>query len=184
VVDILLGAVTLVAWSKSTAGSLWEQTGLKTGSLRVVVDIIDNDSPFALNILSTLGGGIDNIRGADVAFWTSPVGDIIGRVTSGSTSVVRVVKGFLLFLGDHVNQIISRLISNISILLGEEVVSTDGSLDFIGWVLIIFKAVGEGGVGITGWGSGGVTVGVFVGRLMMAIGRAGLVAVCWWVVGG
>jgi len=179
VVDRLLGAVALVAGSKSTAGSLWEQAGLKTGSLRVVVDIIDNDAPFSLNILSTLGGGIDNIRGADVAFWTGPVGDIVGRVTSGGTSVVGVVKGFLLVLGDHVNEIISRLISNISILLSEEVVSADGSLDFIGWVFIIFKAVCEGGVGITGRGSGGITVGVLVCWGLVAIGRTGLVAVGW-----
>jgi len=176
VVDRLLGAVALVAWSKSTAGSLWEQTGLKTGSLRVVVDIIDNDSPFALNILSTLGGGIDNIRGADVAFWTGPVGDIIGRVTSGGTSVVGVVKGFLLVLGDHVYEIISGLIGNISVLLGEEVVSADGSFDLVCWVLIILKTVAQGGVGITGRGGSGVTVFVFI------LGSG--VPVCWgWVVG-
>jgi len=179
VVDILLGAVALVAWSKSTACSLWEQAGLKAGSLGVVVDIIDNDAPFTFNILGTFGGGIGNIRGADVTFWSSPVGDIIGRVTSGCTSVVGVVKSFLLVLGDHVNEIISRLISNISILLSEEVVSADGSLDFIGWVFIIFKAVCEGGVGITGRGSGGITVGVFVGGGLVAIGRTGLVAIGW-----
>merc|ERR1719341_1293904 len=129
VVDRLLGAVALVAWSKSTAGSLREQTGLEAGRLGVVVDIIDNDAPFALNILSTFGGSIDNIRWADVAFWTSPVGDIVGRVTSGGTSVVGVVEGFLLGLGDHVYKIISGLIGNISILLSEEVVSTNCSPD-------------------------------------------------------
>jgi len=190
VVDRLLGAVALVAWSKSTAGSLWEQAGLEAGSLGVVVDIIDNDAPFALNILSTLGGGIDNIRGADVAFWTSPVGDIVGRVTSGGTSVVRVVKGFLLVLGDHVYEIISGLIGNISILLGEEVVSTDGSLDLVCWVFIILKTVGQGGVGITGRGSSGVTIFMFILRGMVAIcwGRVvgwGWPIVCWGtVVGG
>jgi len=190
VVDRLLGAVALVAGSKSTAGSLWEQAGLKAGSLRVVVDIIDNDAPFSLNILSTLGGGIDNIRGADVAFWTGPVGDIVGRVTSGGTSVVGVVKGFLLVLGDHVYEIISRLISNISILLGEMVVSADGSLDLVCWVFIILKAVGQGGVSIASRGSSRVTVGMLIlGGSMVTIGwgrvvgRAGLVAIGWWMVG-
>jgi len=158
VVNKLLGAVALVARSKSTASSLWEQAGFNAGSLGVVVDIIDNDAPFTFNILSTFGGSIGNIRGADISFWSSPVGNIIGRVTSGSTSVVRVIKSFLLVLGDHINEVISRLISNIGILLGEEVVSADGSLDFVCWVFIIFKAVGEGGISVTGWGSGGITV--------------------------
>jgi len=195
VVYRLLGAVALVAWSKSTASSLGEQASLKTGGLRVVVDIVDNDAPFTFNILSTFGGGIDNVRGADVAFWTSPVGDIIRRITSGGTSVVGVVKGLLLILSNHVYEIISGLIGNISVLLGEEVVSADGSFDLVCWVLIILKTVAQGGVGITGRGSGGVTIFVFIlgsgvtvcwGRVVgwgWSVGWPWLVAVGWGMVG-
>jgi len=176
VVYRLLGAVALVAWSKSTAGSLGEQASLNTGGLRVVVDIVDNDAPFTFNILSTFGGGIGDVRGADVAFWTSPVGDIIRRITSGGTSVVGVVKGLLLVLGDHVYEIISGLIGNISVLLGEKVVSADGSFDLVSWVLIILKTVAQGGVSITSRGSSRVTVFVFI--------LGSRVTVCWgWVVG-
>ena len=179
----LLGAVALVAWSKSTAGSLGEQASLKTGGLRVVVDIVDNDAPFAFNILSTFGGGIDNVRGADVAFWTSPVGDIIRRITSGGTSIVGVVKSLLLILGNQIYEIISGLIGNISILLGKLVVLTDGSFDVVCWVLIILKTVVQGGVGITGRGGGRVAIFVFILGGWVAVSRGWVVG--WgWVVGG
>lgn len=174
VVDRLLGAVTLVAGSKGAASSLREQTSLQTGRLGVVVNVVDNDTPLALHIQGTLGHGIDDVRGADVTLGTTPVGGVVGRVPSGGTSVVGVVEGLFLLLGHHVDQVISRLVSHISVLLGEEMISTDGTLDLILGVLSVLQAVGEGGVDCAGRGGCGVTIFVLVAWLV-TVGGLGVV---------
>lgn len=184
-VHILLGAVALVTGSQGTTSSLWEQTGLKTGSLGVVVDIVDDDTPFAFYVEGTFGGGIGDVGGADVTLGTGPVGDIIRRVTSGGTSVVRVIEGLFLGLGHHIDEVISRLVSDVSILLGEEMVSTDGSLDLIFGIFFVHEAVSKSRVSGASRRGCRVTVRVAIGGLvaigwLLAIGRA-WVSISWRV---
>jgi len=125
VVDILLGTLALVAGSQQAASRVRVLTSLKTGGLCVVVvsititlrNVLQDDSPVALNIDSSGDLGIVYITGTKITLRSDPVGGIIGRGSLASTSVVRVVKPFLLGLGDVLDQIISRLVSNVGILL-------------------------------------------------------------------
>ena len=69
VVDILLGALALVAGSNKPAGRVREETGFKSGGLGVVVvsvsvsfrNMLKDDSPVSLNVHSTCDLGIVNI---------------------------------------------------------------------------------------------------------------------------
>jgi hypothetical protein len=121
VVDVLLGALGLVARSEKPATRLWVSAGLKAGGLGVVVlsvavllgNVLQDNSPKSLHIDSSTDLGIVNIRGAEVAFWSDPVGGIIRRGPLGGSGVVAVVKGVLLVLGDVLHQVISTLVSHI-----------------------------------------------------------------------
>jgi len=188
--------VALVARSKGAASSLWEQTSLEAGSLAVIVNVVDNDAPLAFHILGTLGHGIHHFGGTDVTLRTSPVGGIVGRVPSGGPSVVRVVEGLLLVLGNHVYQVVSRLVGDVSVLLGEEVIGSDGSLDLVLGILSVFQAVGESGVvsacGGHTWVAVSVLIGMLVavsrcmmtiGRRMMSVSRLWVMSICWRVDG-
>jgi len=87
VVDILLGALGLVARGEKTTSRVREQTGLKTGGLGVVVvtvsvslrDVLEDDSPVSLNIDSASDLGVINIRGAKITLGSNPVSCVIRR---------------------------------------------------------------------------------------------------------
>jgi len=87
VVDILLGALGLVAGGKETTGGVREETGLKTGGLGVVVvaiaislrDVLEDDSPVSFNIDSTSNLGVVNIRRTKVTLRSNPMRGVIGR---------------------------------------------------------------------------------------------------------
>jgi len=87
VVDILLGALGLVARGEKTTSRVREQTGLKTGGLGVVVvtvsvslrDVLEDDSPVSLNIDSASDLGVINIRGAKITLRSNPVSCVIRR---------------------------------------------------------------------------------------------------------
>ena len=115
VVDILLGALGLVAGGKEATGRVREETGLKTGGLGVVVvtisislrDVLEDDSPVSFNIDSTGNLGIVNIRRTKVTLRSNPMGSIIRRWTLRSSCVVLVVKSLLLRFGNILHKIIS-----------------------------------------------------------------------------
>jgi len=108
VVNILLGALALVAGSEESAGRVREQAGLETGGLGVVVvtvsislrNVLQDDPPVTLHVDSTGDLGIVHIAGAEVTLRPYPVGGIIRRGALAGTGVVLVVKGLLLRLGD------------------------------------------------------------------------------------
>jgi len=87
VVNILLGALGLVARGEKTTSRVREQTGLKTGGLGVVVvtvsvslrDVLEDDSPVSLNIDSASDLGVINIRGAKITLGSNPVSCVIRR---------------------------------------------------------------------------------------------------------
>jgi len=87
VVDILLGALGLVARGEKTTSRVREQTGLKTGGLGIVVvtvsvslrDVLEDDSPVSLNIDSASDLGVINIRGAKITLGSNPVSCVIRR---------------------------------------------------------------------------------------------------------
>jgi len=87
VVDILLGALGLVARGKKTTSRVWEETGLKTSGLGVVVvtisvslrDVLEDDSPVSFNIDSTGDLGVVNIGGAKVTLGSNPMSGVIRR---------------------------------------------------------------------------------------------------------
>ena len=181
VVDILLGTLGLVAGGQQPAGAVRGQAGLKPGGLGVVVvavavalgDVLEDDPPVALNVDSPGDLGVVNLGGTKVALGPDPVGGVVGRGALGGAGVVLVVKVFLLFLGDVLDQVIGRLVSNVSILLQEESILRDLVSDVIGGVLRVQDTVGKvTALGTLGWGLG-VTVGV--GGGVVRFGGVG----CW-----
>ena len=172
VVDILLGALAIVARSQQSAGTVGVQASLKPGGLSVVVvsitvslgDVLQDDSPVALNVDGTGDLGVVNIAGAKVALRADPVAGIIGRGSLAGTSVVLVVKRLLLGLGDVLDKVISRLVGNISVLLQEKRILGDLVGNVVGGVLRVQDAVGKvGALGALG-GSLGVTVAMAMVR--------------------
>jgi len=125
-----------------------------------VGDVLEDDSPVALNIDSAGDLGIVNIRGAEVSLRSNPVRSIILAWSLGCSSVVAVVEMFFLRLGNAINKVISRLVSNVSILLEEESILRDLDSDVIGWILLVNNTVGKvRSFSTLGWGLG-VTVAV------------------------
>jgi len=172
VVDIFLGALALVAGSQQTTSRVRVLTSLKTGGLGVVVvaititlrNVLQDDSPVALNIDSPGDLSVIHVTGTKVALRSNPVGGIIGRGSLTSPSVVGVVKSFLLFLGDVLDQVIGRLVSNVSILLQEKSVLRDLMGNIIGWVLRIKDTIRKVTSLSTLWGSLRVTVAMVRSR--------------------
>merc|ERR1712080_398811 len=157
-----------VAGGQQSAGAVRGQAGLQPGGLGVVVvavavalwDVLEDDPPVALNVDGPGDLSVVNLRGAEVALGPDPVGGVVGRGALGGSGVVLVVKVFLLFLGDVLDQVIGGLVSNVSILLQEESILRDLVSDVIGRVLRVQDTVGKvTALSTLGWGLG-VTVGV------------------------
>ena len=168
VVDVLLGALGLVARSQQPAGTVGGQAGLQPGGLSVVVvavavalrDVLEDDPPVALNIHCSGDLGVVDVRGAEIALGSDPVGGVVRRGALGGTSVVLVVKGLFLFLGDVLDQVIGRLVSNVSILLQEESILRDLVRDVVRGIFRVQDTVGKvATLSTLGWGFW-VTVGV------------------------
>ena len=87
VVDILLGALGLVAGGKETTGRVGEKTGLKTSGLGIVIvtvsislgDVLEDDSPVSFNIDGTSNLGVVNIRRTKVSLRSNPMSGVIRR---------------------------------------------------------------------------------------------------------
>lgn len=139
-IDVLLGAFALVARGQKSAGRIGGQASLQTSCLRVVMSV-DNNTPIAIDITSALGHGIKNLRGAQVAFGTDPVGNIVRAGTFGSAGVVFVVESVLGVLVQMLDQVVGRLVGNIGELFLEKIVLRYSSLDLVFGVLRIFQAV-------------------------------------------
>lgn len=168
VVDVLLGALRLVARSQQPAGTVGGQAGLEPGGLSVVVvavavalgDVLEDDPPVALNIHCSGDLGVVDVGGAKVALRSNPVGGVIRRGALGGTTVVLVVKVFFLLLGDVLDQVVGGLVSNVSILLQEESILRDLVGDIVCGILRVQDTVGKvAALGTLGWGFW-VTVGV------------------------
>jgi len=87
VVDILLGALGLVAGGKETTGRVREKTGLKTSGLGIVIvtisislgDVLEDDSPVSFNIDCTSNLGVVNIRRTKISLRSNPMSGVIRR---------------------------------------------------------------------------------------------------------
>jgi len=188
VVDKLLCALGLVAGGQESAGTVREQTGLQSGGLGVVVvtiavtirDMLEDDSPVALNIDGAGDLGVVNIRGAEIALRSNPVGSVILAWSLGCSSVVAVVEMFLLRLGNAINKVISRLVSNVSILLEEESILGDLDSNVICWIFLVNNTVGE--VRSFSTLGRGLGVTVAVSSSMRGVGGWGMVG--YWTIWG
>ena len=150
VVDVLLGALALIAGRQRAAGGLRVLARLQPGRLRVVVDVVDDDAPLAGHVLGTTRLRVGHVTGADVAGRAGPVGDVERTVALGRARVVAVVEGGLLLGAQTVDQIVGRLGADVGVLFGEQVVLRDGRLDLVGRVLGVLETVGERRVGRAG----------------------------------
>lgn len=166
VVDVLLGALALVAGGEEPAGRVWGLARLQAGGLGVVVvsvsvllgDVLQDDPPVALDIDGAPDLGVPNVRGAEVALGSNPVGGVIGGGALGGTSVVAVVKGGLLGSGDMLHQVVSALVSHIRVLFKEDRVLRDLVGDLVLRVLGVLDTEGQVSVGCTLWWGLGVAV--------------------------
>jgi len=141
VVDILLKAGALIARSQGAASGSSKQAGLDALGLSIVSDVLNDDSPFSIDVLSAQGTSVGDIRWADKSLTSNPVAFVeLLAVIEG------IVEFLLLLLCDSINQIIGRLVSNIGVLLQDQRIIIDGILDFVGGVLAIGQAPGESGV--------------------------------------
>jgi len=151
VVDILLGTLGLVARSQQSAGTVREQAGLQSGGLGVVVvtvsislrDVLQDDPPVTLNIDSPGDLGVVNIRGAKVTLRSDPVSGVVLAGALAGSSVVAVVETLLLWLGDHLHEVVSTLVSDVGVLLQEESVLADLGGDVVSGILLVQDTVGE-----------------------------------------
>ena len=151
VVDVLLGALGLVAGSQEPAGAVWEETGLEPGGLGVVVvavavplgDVLEDDPPVSLHIDGPGDLGVVHVGGTEVALGSDPVTGVILAGSLAGPGVVGVVEALLLRLGDGLHEIVSALVSNVSVLLEEESVLADLDSDVVGGVLLVEDTVGQ-----------------------------------------
>ena len=171
VVDVLLRTLALVAGSQGAAGGLRMHARLQPSRLGIVVDLVDDHSPLACHVLGAPRLTVPDVTGTDVARRSGPVGDVIRRLALGGARVEAVVEGGLLLGGETLHQIVSRLVGDVGIFLGEEMVLLDGRLDLVGGVLGVLQAVGEGRVGRAGRRSCRVTVVLLVAALAVKTGN-------------
>ena len=151
VVDILLGALGLIARGKEAAGRVGCLTGLQPGGLGVVVvavavplgDVLEDDPPVSLHIDGPGDLGVVHVGGTEVALGSDPVAGVVLAGSLAGTSVVPVVEMLLLRLGDHLHEVVSALVSNVSVLLEEESVLADLDSDVVGGVLLVEDTVGK-----------------------------------------
>ena len=171
VVDVLLGALGVVAGGQETAGGVRGEAGLQPGGLGVVVvavavllgGVLKDDAPVALHIDGAADAGVVDLGGAEVALGAGPVGDVVGAGALGGAGVVAVVEGVLLVASDVLDEVVGRLVGHVGVLLQEDGVLADLVGDLVLGVLGVLQT--EGKVGVEGalGGSLGVTVTVGVG---------------------
>ena len=112
VVDVLLEALAVVARGQSAASGFGEQAGLDALGLSVVSDFLDDDAPFAVDVLGADRAGVSDAAGADETFTADPV-----ALVELLAVVERVIEFLFLLLGHAINQIVGRLVGNIGVFL-------------------------------------------------------------------
>jgi hypothetical protein len=145
VVNVLLGTFGVVTGSQKAAGRIGGLAGLQAGSLGVVIvtigvvfgDMLENHSPVAFDVDGTFDFGVFDSGGAKVSLRSDPVGSVIGRRSLGSSSVIIVIEGSLLGSNDVLDQVISRLVSDIGVFFQENGVLGDLVSDFVVGILSI-----------------------------------------------
>lgn len=123
VVDVLLKAFAVVARRQSAAGGFGEQAGFDALCLRVVGHVLDDDTPFAIDVLGAKGTGVLDVGRADESFSADPV-----ALVKLFAVVERIVEFLFLLLGDAIDQIVGRLVSHIGVFLQHKRVVVDGVL--------------------------------------------------------
>ena len=164
-VNVLLGALALVAGGQRAARGVRVQARLQPRRLGVVVHVVNDDAPLAGHVLGAARLGVGHVTGADVAGRAGPVGHVVRTLALGGARVEAVVEGGLLLGAQALHQIVGRLGADVGVLLGEQVVLRDGRLDLVGGVLGVLKAVGEGRVGGAGRGRRRVAVVLLIAAL-------------------
>jgi len=167
VVHVLLGALGLVAGGEESASGVWGSASLQSGGLGVVVlavtvllrDVLKNDPPESLDVDGSPDLGVVHVGGAEVALGSNPVGGVVGRRSLGGSSVVAVVEGVLLVLGDVLHEVVGALVGHVGVLLQENGVMADLGGDLVLGVLGVDETEGKVGVDGAGRGGLGVTVG-------------------------
>lgn len=121
VVHVFLGTFGAIARSQESAGRVRGQASFQTGGLSVVVmaivvtlgDVLQDDTPEAFDVQGTVNLDIVHLTGAQVALRSNPMACVIRTRALRSSSVVVVIKMGLLWSQNLVNEIISRLVSNV-----------------------------------------------------------------------
>jgi hypothetical protein len=102
--DILLCTLRLVTRSQKSASRIGSLTSLQPSGLGVIVvsirvvsgNVLEDDTPKALNIDSPLQLGIVDMGGAKIALRSNPVANIIRTGSLGSTGIVIIVEAIFL----------------------------------------------------------------------------------------
>ena len=122
-VDVLLKAFAVEARRQGTTCCFWEETRLDALGLRVVGHVLDDDAPFAVDVLGAHGSRVGHFGRADETLTTDPV-----ALIELLSVVERVIEGFLLLLADALDQIVSRLMGHVSVFLQRQRIVVDGVL--------------------------------------------------------
>ena len=99
---------------------------------------VNNNSPVTVDITSSFGHGIFDLRGTQIALRPNPMGHIIRAGTLGGSGVIFVIKSGLGVLVQMLDEVIGGLISDIRVLLFEKVVLRDGQFDIVFGILGVF----------------------------------------------
>jgi len=140
-IDIFLSALALVTGSQKSASRIRSQASFQSGSLGVVMSVVDNDSPVSVNVSGTFRHGVQDFRGTQVTFGPNPVRNIIWTRSLGGPSVIFVIKASFHVLVQMFNQIVGRLICYIAVFFLKKVVSRNGIFDLILGVVRVFKTI-------------------------------------------
>ncbi len=83
-VDVLLGALAVIAGCEEAAGRVRGEAGLQAGGLGVVVvtvsvllgDVLQDDAPVSLHVDGAADLGVVDLRRAEVSLGPGPVGQV------------------------------------------------------------------------------------------------------------
>ena len=102
VVDVLLEALAPVTWSQSAARSPRVIANLNALGLRVDIYILDDNSPFAFDVLGSDRTSVKDVAGADVSGTSDPI-----ALCEYISVVERIIISIFFQRGDSIDQVIS-----------------------------------------------------------------------------
>ena len=140
-----------------------------------VRDVLKDDPPVSLHVDGAGDLGVVDVAGAKVALGPDPVTGVVGAGALAGPGVVLVVEGLLLLPGNVLNEVVSRLVGHVGILLKEEGILRNLVGDVVGGVLGVQDAIGQVGAGRALGRRLGVAVAVLGGVMGRGVVGGGMV---------